>query len=78
MWHRKMLSSSFPIEYLGELIEKFEAGVNYPPISEKEPASPWRVLKISAVTWGEFNPRESKPIKPDIVFDDSLIVKKGI
>ena len=72
-----MLSSPFPIEYLSELIEKFEAGVNYPPISENELASEWRVLKISAVTWGEFNPKESKPIKPNTVFADSLIVRKG-
>jgi type I restriction enzyme S subunit len=62
---------------LGDLISKFEGGVNFPPISEGEKASDWRVLKISAVTWGEFNPYESKPIHPDVKFNNTLIVKKG-
>jgi type I restriction enzyme S subunit len=64
-------------EELGELIERFEAGVNFPPISEKELCSPWRVLKVSATTWGEFDPYESKPIKPSTIFADTLIVRRG-
>lgn len=69
--------SPFPVKPLGELIAGFEAGVNYPPVSEADSASPWRVLKISAVTWGDFNPKESKPIKSNTSFNESIIVKQG-
>ncbi|MBN2149581.1 MAG: restriction endonuclease subunit S [Anaerolineales bacterium] len=62
---------------LGNLIDGFEAGVNYLPVSEGEKASEWRVLKVSAVTWRDFDPDESKPISHDVVFAKSHIVKQG-
>jgi len=62
---------------LGEEIDGFEGGVNFPPIAEGQSASEWRVLKISAVTWGTFNADESKPITPDTKFSDSIVVKRG-
>lgn len=62
---------------LGKLIRGFEAGVNFPPVSEGVKVSRWRVLKISAVTWGEFDPKESKPISADTKFRDSIIARKG-
>ncbi len=65
------------IRPLGDLIISFEGGVNFPPLSEGDKASDWRVLKISSVTWGDFNPLESKPIRPNVKFDQSLIVRKG-
>jgi type I restriction enzyme, S subunit len=65
------------VKPLGELIRGFEAGVNYPPVSDQEEASEWRVLKVSAVTWGEFDPQESKPIRPDIEYTDSVVVRQG-
>lgn len=67
----------WPLDRLGNTIDGFKAGANYPPIAEGEDASSWRVLKISAVTWGEFNPNESKPIGKDIDFDESIIVRQG-
>ncbi|MEG4066280.1 restriction endonuclease subunit S [Microcoleus sp. Pol11C2] len=69
--------NNFPTEPLGDSLEKFESGVNFNPVSEREPASQWRVLKVSAVTSGVFEPYESKPIKPDVTFNDTLVVKKG-
>ncbi|MEJ6487981.1 restriction endonuclease subunit S [Nostoc punctiforme UO1] len=68
---------NFPIQFLGDSLDKFESGINFNPVSENDPASQWRVLKVSAVTSGVFNASESKPIKPDVTFHDSLIVKKG-
>lgn len=62
---------------LGELIQGFEAGVNYLPVGEGENTSEWRVLKISAVTWGDFNPTESKAISADVEFEESHIVRQG-
>lgn len=62
---------------LADVVEAFEGGVNFNPVSENGPTSPWRVLKISAVTSGEFKPQASKAIAPGTIFDDSLIVRKG-
>jgi len=64
------------IQPLGNLIDRFAGGVNFPPVSEGEAASEWRVLKVSAVTWGDFNPEASKPISPDVEFDESIAVRK--
>lgn len=62
---------------LGQLIRGFEAGVNFPPVSEGAEVSEWRVLKISAVTWGEFDQTESKPISAATKFRNSIIARKG-
>jgi type I restriction enzyme S subunit len=62
---------------LGRLIRGFEAGVNFPPVSEGVEVSKWRVLKISAVTWGEFDPTESKPISAATKFRDSIVARRG-
>jgi type I restriction enzyme S subunit len=70
-------SMGWEIRPLGDSIDGFEGGVNFPPVSEGEDASPWRVLKVSAVTWGDFDPSESKPISSDVEFDPSLVVRKG-
>lgn len=60
-----------------EVIERFEGGINFNPVSDNAPASEWRVLKVSAVTSGEFLPAESKPITPNAKFDGLLIVRRG-
>ena len=65
------------IKPFGALIKGFEAGVNYLPDSSGGAASDWRVLKISAVTWGDFDPTESKEIGCDIEFDENHIVRCG-
>jgi type I restriction enzyme S subunit len=67
----------WPVKKLGDLVDGFEGGVNFPPVSDGDAASDWRVLKVSAVTWGSFDASQSKPIQPDVQFDDSLIVKQG-
>jgi len=68
---------NWEITELGNVISGFEAGVNYPPVTENEKSSEWRVLKVSAVTWGDFNSFESKPISPETKFEQSIIVRKG-
>jgi type I restriction enzyme S subunit len=62
---------------LEECLDAFEGGVNIKPVSDNEPASDWRVLKVSAVTTGRFDPGESKPISPSATFTDKPIVKMG-
>jgi type I restriction enzyme S subunit len=65
------------IQPLGNSVDKFEGGVNFAPVSEGEEASEWRVLKVSAVTWGDFDPEASKPISPDVKFDESIVARRG-
>jgi type I restriction enzyme, S subunit len=67
----------WPMTTLGEQVKAFTGGVNFNPVSENQPASSWRVLKISAVTWGEFRSKDSKPIGPYETFRDSLIISEG-
>lgn len=62
---------------LQTVVASFEAGYNFAPLPEGGHASEWRVLKISAVTWADFDPAESKPISVDSTFDESLIVRQG-
>lgn len=68
---------NFDTEELGSFVKAFEGGINFNPVPDTDTASQWRVLKVSAVTWGDFNPDESKPIGPDEAFDDTMVVKKG-
>lgn len=60
---------------LGDHLDALDGGINFNPVSENEPASDWRVLKVSAVSWGEFLAEESKPISPLEQFGEKLIVK---
>jgi len=62
---------------LADLVQAFEGGINFNPVSESGPSSTWRVLKVSSVTSGEFKPHESKAIAHNTNFDRSLIVRKG-
>jgi type I restriction enzyme S subunit len=67
----------WPIVSIDEVVERFESGINFNPVSDNAPASDWRVLKVSAVSTGDFLPEESKPISPDETFNDSLVVRRG-
>lgn len=62
---------------LGEHLEALEGGVNFNPVGENDPASDWRVLKVSAVSWSNFLAEESKPISPAESFGEKLIVQLG-
>ena len=68
---------NWDVEALGNSLSRIESGINFTPISEDEPASAWRVLKVSAVSLGVFDPFASKPISPNTTFNDSLIIQKG-
>ena len=67
----------WPAAPLGEHLEAIEAGVNFNPVGENDPASDWRVLKVSAVSWSDFLAEESKPISPAESFSEKLIVQRG-
>ena len=62
---------------LGQLIYKIEAGKNY-RCQEVPPASNQTgIVKISAVTWDEFNQEESKTIISDDHLNDTLLINDG-
>jgi len=68
---------NYPISPLGDSLDGFEGGINFNPTDEGSSTSEWRVLKISSVTWGTFNPEASKPISKDSIFNETMIVRKG-
>jgi type I restriction enzyme S subunit len=62
---------------LGEHIEKIEAGKSF-KCDEREPKpNEIGVLKVSAVSWGEFDEAESKTVIEKSRIIDSYFVKKG-
>jgi type I restriction enzyme S subunit len=62
---------------LGELLARIEAG--HSPKAENRPAAPEEhgVLKVSAVSWGDFQPEENKVLPPDYHVDPALTLRKG-
>jgi type I restriction enzyme S subunit len=62
---------------LGSLIQRIEAG--HSPKALGRPALPHEagVLKVSAVSWGEFLPEENKALLPDQPLDTSVTVSAG-
>jgi type I restriction enzyme, S subunit len=52
----------WPIKPVASFVEHFQGGRSLTPAEANEVNGPYRVLKISAVTWGEFRPDENKPV----------------
>ncbi len=69
-------SDRFPRGPLSDLIRGFDTGKNLAPASDEEGAR-HRVLKVSAVTKGEFIEAESKPLPADYSPPASHFVKPG-
>lgn len=77
------MSSRFPLPSnwswttLGELLSHIEAG--HSPKAENRPAATNEtgVLKVSAVSWGEFLPEENKALPADYQVDPNIVVRKG-
>lgn len=54
----------WPIVPVSSFVQKFQSGRSVAPANDDALKSNNRILKISAVTWGSFDPEESKPV-PD-------------
>lgn len=67
---------NYPVSPLQDLIEKIETGKNVKEAADSASAGPFRVIKISAVTWGDFNPSESKSLPFDYQPAPSHFIKK--
>jgi type I restriction enzyme S subunit len=62
---------------LGAVINGFESARNLQAIGRPSEPSEFGVLKISAVTWGEFNPKENKALLPGDKPKPHEIVHRG-
>lgn len=62
---------------LGELIIRIEAGKSF--AAESRPAAPdeWGIIKVSAMTWGEFRAQENKAVPPGRSIDPRFEIKPG-
>ena len=67
-------SLGWDVARLGEVIQGFEAGKN---VKAGNGAAPFRILKVSAVTGGEFDPSMSKPAPDDYVVPSNHHVRVG-
>ena len=52
---------------MGELVNSSEAGWSPSCINTPRRAGHWGVLKVSAVSWGKFDPEANKELPPDLV-----------
>ncbi|HFU2361828.1 TPA: restriction endonuclease subunit S [Klebsiella variicola] len=77
-WREKSLrSSEWSSKSLGELITEIVAGKNLkceerPPMNDEK-----GVVKVSAVTWGNFNPREAKTLPSNFIPAEKTRINKG-
>jgi type I restriction enzyme, S subunit len=62
---------------LGEVLERIEAGKSFS--GDGRPATPgeWGVIKVSAMTYGQFREGENKAVRADTVFSESAEIKPG-
>ena len=67
-------SRGWDVARLDEVIQGFEAGKN---VKAGNGATPFRILKVSAVTSGEFDPSMSKPAPDDHVASRQHLVRIG-
>ena len=63
----RSLGGNYPVKSLSHLITKIVAGKNLRCEERPPRAHEQGVVKVSAVTWGEFNPYESKTLPADFI-----------
>ena len=62
---------------LNHFVDAFEGGKNIATDDTPSDATKYFILKVSAVTWDEFNPNEAKPVPRDFTPPKSFFVKQG-
>lgn len=61
---------------LGDLIEDISAGKSFGAASAAAKDDQWGIIKVSAMTWGEFDPRENKAVTGGRI-DPRFEIRKG-
>src|SRR5262249_367174 len=62
--------------FLGDLVSRIEAGRSFGGPGRRADAEEWGVIKVSAMTWGEFRADENKAVSADAV-DPRWEIKPG-
>lgn len=62
----KQDASDWPVEPLGKYVNEAAAGWSPKCIETPRSDDNWGVLKVSAVTWGRFQPEENKELPPSL------------
>lgn len=60
--HSPKVRESWPVRKLGQLIERIETGKSVRAHPRPARIEEWGVIKVSAMTWGEFDEEENKAI----------------
>src|SRR5665811_1100472 len=69
--------ANWPVQLLGQHIEQIQAGKNVRCIERPPTMDEVGIVKISAVTWGEFDEQESKTCNDVSVLRDNLLIQPG-
>ena len=67
----------WPLLKVADFVRAFQGGKNFQSAGENEALSGLRILKVSAVTQGEYRPEESKPVPQGYVAPQNHFVRKG-
>jgi type I restriction enzyme S subunit len=67
----------WPVVPVSKFVSKFQAGRSVAPAGEEDASSKYRIIKVSAVTWGRFAPQESKPVPSSYTPTPEQFVRSG-
>lgn len=62
---------------VGEILDRIEAGKSFATLGRPAGDGEVGVVKVSAMTWGEFRPGENKAIPADSEIDDRWVIRAG-
>lgn len=62
---------------LGDLLDDIEAGKSFKTPGRKAEPGEWGVIKVSAMTWGEFDEDQNKAVPPDQPVDPRYEIRPG-
>jgi len=71
--------TSVPVEWrpLSTVLEGIEAGKSFTCLPRTSEDGEWGVIKVSAMTWGEFRPEENKAVPPGKGVDERFQIMQG-
>lgn len=62
---------------LGEVLERIEAGKSFSGDGRSATPGEWGVIKVSAMTYGQFREGENKAVRADTAFSENAEIKPG-
>ncbi|MEU1270375.1 restriction endonuclease subunit S [Streptomyces sp. NPDC005799] len=66
LWPRNsVLPTGWSWGTVGDVLEDIEAGKSFTCLPRPADPDEWGIIKVSAMTWGEFRPEENKAIPPE-------------